>query len=311
MDGPVDIVILGGGPAGLSAALYAGRSRLETVLIEKGITGGQAFTTDFIENYPGFNEGVSGPDLTDHMRVQAENFGATIKTGYDIEAVEVADGSFTVRCQQETIEARAVIVATGADSRRLDIPGEAEFTGRGVSYCATCDGAFFKDKVIAVIGGGNTAVEEALYLTKFAGKIYLIHRREELRATKIVQERALAHDKIEMIWNSIPLEVGGEGVVKSLKIKNVKTNEVSSLSLDGVFVYIGYNPSTAFLPAGVELDDLGYIMTDERLETSIKGIFAAGDVRSNQLKQVVVAAAEGAIAAVSAEKYLERVSHER
>lgn len=299
-----DVMIIGGGPAGLTAGLYAARSRLKALLLEKTLTGGQAFSTEMIENYPGFPQGISGPELTSKMRAQAEAFGLEIKTGFKVDTIESSAG-FTVYSGDETLESKTIIIATGADSRKLGIAGESEFTGRGVSYCATCDGAFFKDRTIAVVGGGDAAIEEALFLTKFASRVFVIHRRAELRATKVLQERAFNHDKIEFIWDSVPESIEGGQSVESISIRNVKTDELTQVDIAGVFFYIGTDPNTSFLPKEVNLDEKGYIVTDARLATSVQGIFAAGDVRRNQLKQVIVAASEGAIAAMSVEKYME------
>lgn len=300
-----EIIIIGGGPAGLTAGLYAARARRQTLLLEKAITGGQAFTTSTIENYPGFPEGTSGPELTLLMRQQAEKFGLVIKTGLGVDSVNVGPPGFIAVCGDTSFTAKAVIIASGADPKRLSIPGEAEFVGRGVSYCATCDGAFFVGKTIAVIGGGDSAVEEAIFLTKFAGKVYLVHRRDRLRAAKILQERAFANEKIEFIWNSVPEAIAGEQTVRSLSIADTVTGERRELDVSGVFMYVGTVPSTAFLPVGVDADDRGFIRTDDKMMTSVTGIFAAGDVRQNALKQVISACGEGAVAAVSAERFLE------
>ena len=300
-----DLLIIGAGPAGLTAGLYASRARVDTALVEKGIAGGQVITTEWIENYPGFEEGISGPDLALKMKLHAVKFGLEI-TNAEVINFTINDKIKKVTLDNgETLEAKSVLIATGATSKQLGIPGENEFRGRGVSYCATCDGAFFRDKVLAVVGGGNTSVEESIFLTRFASKLYIIHRRDKLRADKIFQERAFANPKIEIKWDSIPLKIKGDQVVDSITLKNVKTDEDTDLPVDGVFIYIGWNPNTELFKDHVQLDDMGYIIVNDRMETSLPGVFAAGDVNSRFLNQIATAVGDGAVAAVAAEKYIE------
>jgi thioredoxin reductase (NADPH) len=298
-----DIIIIGGGPAGLSAGIYAARARLSTLLIERMAIGGQIVNAPLVENYPGYTDGVNGIDLTQAMHAQANRFG--METLYDeVNGIEVDGREKIVKTPQENFVAGAVIVAGGAERQKIGIPGEDKYNGKGVSYCATCDGAFYRDKVVAVIGGGNSAATEALELTKFATKVYLIHRRNELRATKILQEKVLADDKIEVIWDIIPLEIIGDEFVKQIKLRNVKTNKETDLDVSGIFVSIGSRPATNYLKGLLKLDNVGAIITDEKLETSVPGIFAAGDIRSGSIRQVIGAAGDGAMAAINAEIYL-------
>ena len=300
-----DVIIIGGGPAGLTAGLYSGRAKLKSLIIEKGLTGGLVTTTEWVENYPGFEEGILGAELAQKMEKQATRFGAEIKQGAvtgisvneKIKKVLLEDGS--------EIESRSIILATGAHPRYLKVPGEDEFRGRGVSYCATCDGAFFKGETIAVVGGGDSAVQEAIFLTKFAEKVYIIHRRDTLRAEKILQERAFNNPKIEMVWDSVVEKIEGENGVSKLHVKNVKSEEMSVIDVQGVFIYIGYNPNTEFLAGLANLDGENYLVTDANMNTSSTGIYAAGDVRAKPLKQIATAVGDGAIAAMAAEKYIE------
>ena len=298
-----DIVIIGGGPAGLSAGIYAARARLKTVLIERGAIGGQIINTEWVENYPGIIETISGIDLTEAMYRQAEKFGLEIVLA-DVTAVKVADGQKIVKTSQTDYSAKAIIVASGSERQKLNIPGEAEYTGKGVSYCATCDGAFFREKPVAVVGGGNAAITEALELTKFASKITVIHRRNELRATKILQEKAFAESKIEFLWDSIMEEITGETFVEKIGVSNVKTGKKSTLDVSGVFMAVGFKPNTGYLQGLLKLDENGAIVTDEHMETSVPGIFAAGDIRSTSIRQVISAAGDGAVAAINAGKYI-------
>jgi thioredoxin reductase (NADPH) len=299
-----DIAIIGAGPAGLSAGIYAARAKLSTVIIEKMYPGGQAAITHLIENYPGFSEGVGGSELTDNMKAQAERFGAEFLNG-DVEKLERKDDTFVITLKGETVEAKSVILAMGAEPRKLGAKGEDEFIGRGVSYCATCDGAFYTDLPIMVVGGGDTAIEEAIYLTRFASSVKIVHRRDELRATKILQERSFNNDKISFIWDSVVEEVKGDDMVEQVVVKNVKTGELSSVPVNGIFVAVGYMPKTSSVKDIVKLNEKGYIITDEKMATDVPGVFAAGDVREKTLRQVVTAVADGAIAAVEAEKYVE------
>lgn len=303
-----EIAILGAGPAGLTAAIYATRSLRRVAVIEKGLPGGQIATTDMIENYPGFPDGISGPELMQKFEEQARKFGAEFLTLFSVKEIRVeGNEKIVVSDDGREISSLAVIVATGQNPRKLNVPGEAEFTGRGVSYCATCDGAFFRNKKVAVVGGGNSAIQEAIYLTRFAEKVTVIHRRDRLRADRILQERAFKNEKIEFFWDSVVERIVGDKVVKGAVLRNVKTGEFKEVEFDGIFIYIGYEPNTGFLKGLVDLDENGYILTDEKLETSVKGIFACGDARKNTLKQVSVAVGEGAVAAVSAEHYLENL----
>lgn len=300
-----DTIIIGAGPAGLTAALYCGRARMKTLVLEKATAGGQAATTDLIENYPGFPDGVGGFELTELMKQQALEFGAEIREITPVANLE-ADGLLRlIKTADEEFRARSVIVVSGSEPGTLGVPGEDELRGRGVSYCATCDGAFYRDKVVAVIGGGNAAVEEAVFLTRFASKVYIVHRRDQLRADRILQERALANPKVEVIWESHLKKILGTGQVEEIVVENKNTQERTSIPLAGVFFYIGAVPNTVFCEGVIDLDDRDFILTDEKLMTSLPGVFAAGDCRANQLKQVTVAVGEGALAAVEAEKYVE------
>jgi len=302
-----DVIIIGGGPAGLTAGLYTSRARLRSILIEKGFAGGQVVTIEWVENYPGFDEGVSGIELSQRIERQAKKFGLEIIQSA-VAGIYLHDEIKKIALEEGKIhEAKAVILATGANPRPLKVEGEEKYRGRGVSYCATCDGAFFKGKKIAVIGGGDSAVEEAIFLTKFAEVVYVIHRRDQLRATKISQERAFANQKIKFLWNSLVERIDGKDTVTALFLKNVKTGEVSRLDVEGVFIYVGYNPNIGFLKGIIKLDEDNYIITDEEMSTSVPGIFAAGDVRAKSLKQITTAVGDGAIAAVSAEKYISQM----
>ena len=299
-----EVIIIGGGPAGLTAGLYTSRSRLQTLLIEIGLLGGQMTTTEIIENYPGFSQGITGDELSRLMEEQAKRFGLEVVSQ---EAVELKmEGELKViQANGTTYRCKALIICTGNEWRKLGVPGEKEFTGRGVSYCATCDGAFFQDSQIVVVGGGDSALTEALYLTKFVKELTIIHRRDALRGTKIYQERVFANPKIKLLWNSVVQEIKGDSVVHSVLVKNVKTREVTEHPTEGVFLFVGLSPRTQFLKGSVNLDEAGYIITDENGETSVKGIFAAGDCRKKLLRQVATAVGDGATAAFAAEKYLE------
>jgi thioredoxin reductase (NADPH) len=301
-----DIIIIGGGPAGLTAGLYNSRARLEVVLIEKLAPGGQVITTDWVENYPGFPDGISGFDLMDSMKRQAERFGLTIR-GEEVTALELAGDVKAVQTSKERLETRSIIIATGATWKKLDVEGEDLFTGKGVSYCATCDGPFYRDQEVAVVGGGDTAVEEAIFLTRFASKVHLIHRRDCLRATKLLQERAMAQEKIEFVWDTIPEKILGENDVEAIALKNVKTGQVTEKKVHGIFVFIGTIPNTESLQDQLDLDESGFIVTNDNMETSVPGVFAAGDVRSKLFRQIATAVGEGAAASFAAEKYLENL----
>lgn len=299
-----DVVIIGGGPAGLTAGLYTARARLKSLLIERGFAGGQVMTIDWVENYPGFDEGISGVELSQRMERQAKRFGLEVIQGTVLKLHLHGEIKRAVLEEGKVYEAKAVIIATGANPKPLNVKGEERYKGRGVSYCATCDGAFFKGKRIAVIGGGNSAVQEAIFLTRFAELVYIVHRRDKLRATKIIQERAFSNPKIKFIWNSSVEEIMGEDKVNALLLKNTNTGEVSKLDVEGVFIYVGYKPNTEFLKGIVRLDKDNYIITDEEMATSVPGIFAAGDVRAKSLRQITTAVGDGALAAISAEKYI-------
>lgn len=305
-----DVVIIGAGPGGLAAGLYASRARLNTLIIEKEGTGGQIATTDEVANYPGSIENASGPSLVARMVEQANEFGAKIVSD-EIKTVELDKKIKVLKGKDTEYKTKLVIIATGANPRPIGCPGEKELTGRGVSYCATCDAAFFEDLEVYVMGGGDTAVEEAMYLTKFARKVTVIHRRDELRAAKSIQEKAFKNDKMAFMWDSVITELKGDGILESMVVKNVKTNEETEIFPDeedgtfGVFPFIGYLPATQLFDGIVDIEN-GYIKTDEDMKTNIDGVFAVGDVRVKSLRQVVTATADGAIAAVQAEKYIDK-----
>ncbi len=302
----LDVVIVGAGPAGLTAGIYCSRGRLKTAILERNMAGGQIALTDLVENYPGFPEGISGFDLATKMKDQAVKFGAEMREIETVSAlVPQPDGCYVIVTDRGEIKTRSVILAPGVEPRRSGIPGEAEFVGRGVSWCATCDGALYKGRTVAVIGGGDSAVEEGLFLTKFAEKVYLVHRRNELRAAPIAQERAFANPTFEFVWDSIPKRIDGVDMVEALEVENVKTGEPRSLPVNGVFMYIGQLPNTDWLKSTVQLDDHGYIVTDALLQTKLPGVFACGDAHANPLKQIAMAVGEGALAAVHIGRYLD------
>jgi thioredoxin reductase (NADPH) len=297
-----DLIIVGGGPAGLTAGLYAGRARLKTLLLEKLIHGGQVMTTDLVENYPGFPEGISGFDLSDRMRRQAERFGLEFQNG-TVQGLKVGP-PHELTLEDRRLTAGALIIASGARYRRLGVPGEDELTGKGVSFCATCDGALFRDHDIAVVGGGDTALTDTLFLTRFAAKIHLIHRRDAFRGAKILQERILAQKKVQIHWDTVVTAIQGTQAVEAVQLKNLKTGELASLPVTGVFIFVGVTPNTDWLQGQVPLDDWGFIFTDDHMATAIPGIFAAGDVRHKLLRQISTAVGDGATAAFAAENYL-------
>ncbi|HDM09593.1 MAG TPA: thioredoxin-disulfide reductase [Desulfobacteraceae bacterium] len=299
-----DLIIVGAGPAGLTAGIYAARARLDVVLLEKMAPGGQVLLTDIVENYPGFPDGISGFELMDRMKKQAENLGLPIESREAL-SFRFDPDSKTATTDKGHEQARSIILACGANPRKLGIPGEELLIGKGVSYCATCDGPFYRDLEVAVIGGGDTAVEEALFLTKFATRVYLVHRRDQLRATKILQERVMANEKVQIIWDTIPLKILGDQAVEAIELKNVKSSEVLSLKVQGVFIFVGFEPNTQLLKGLVDLDELGFVRTNDTMETSVPGVFAAGDIRSKNLRQISTAVGEGAVAAFSAERYLD------
>lgn len=299
-----DTVILGGGPGGFTAGMYAARGAVSTAIIDVSMLGGQPSNYLELENYPGFSK-IGGFELMEKFEEHADMFGVQKFPMQEIKSIDLVSNPKIIVTADSEFRAKTVIIATGAKPMKLGVPGENEFVGRGVSYCAVCDGAFYKDKTVAVVGGGNSAVEEAMYLTKFASKVYLIHRRDELRADKIIQERAFKNEKLEIIWDSVVTEIKGDNLVKSAVLKNVKTNEISDLALDGVFPYIGITPNVDHINGQVEQDKAGFIITDETMKTSIDGVFAVGDVRKTPLRQVITAAADGAVGAVYAIKYVE------
>lgn len=309
-----DVIIIGSGPAGLSAGLYAARAKMSTLVLEKSKAGGQIVTTDEVANYPGSVPDATGPSLTARMVEQCEEFGVERKKEAVV-SVELEGDIKKIVTEEATYEAKSVIVATGATPRKMGAPGEKEFTGKGVSYCATCDADFFTDFEVYVIGGGDTAVEEAIYLTKFARKVTIVHRRDEFRAAKSIVEKAMKNDKIDVIWNTVVEEIKGEGIVESIVFKNRETGEVKEYHAHeddgtfGVFVFVGYLPNTELFKDVLTLDPTGYIVTDVNMKTNIEGVYAAGDVRVKSLRQVVTAAADGAIASVQAEKYIEDKFH--
>jgi len=301
-----DLIIIGGGPAGLTAGLYAARARLNLVLLERLAPGGQVLNTDWVDNYPGFPDGISGFELIDRMKNQAERFGLTIQSE-DVLGLKLEDKKKVVITRNGNLETKSLILSSGAIPKKIEIEGEDRLTGKGVSYCATCDGPFYRDQDVAVIGGGDTAVEEAIFLTRFARKISLIHRRDQLRATKLLQEKAMKEEKIEIVWDTIPLRILGQDGVEGIELKNVKTGEVSQKTVQGVFVFIGTTPNTEYLKDLIDLDKNGFIITDGDMKTSVPGVFAAGDVRSKPWRQISTAVGEGATACFSVEKYLEGV----
>ena len=298
-----DLVVIGGGPAGLTAGLYAARGKLDVVLLEKLSPGGQVLTTDWVENYPGFPEGISGFELMDRMKAQAERFGLPI-LNHEVSDVNFQAPEKRLFLNSGLMKTRAVIVGTGAQPQKLGLEGEDMLTGKGVSYCGTCDGPFYREAMVAVIGGGDTAVEEALFLTRFASRVYIIHRRDELRATKVLQERAFSNEKIEFIWDTVPVCIEGGGRVEGLFLQDVKSGEESHLKVDGVFIFIGTRPVTRFLNGTLDLDDQKFIKVNRGQETSVPGVFAAGDVVSGVFRQIATAVGEGASAARQAEDYL-------
>lgn len=301
-----DIIIIGAGPAGLTAGIYAARARMKVVLVEKAAPGGQILITDWVENYSGFPEGISGYDLSQKMLIQATNLGLEIVTE-EVTGMELSPEIKTLYLGEKTITAKSLIIASGASPRKLNV-GEERFMGKGVSFCATCDAPFFKNKTVVAVGGGDTAVQEAIFLTKFASKVYLVHRRGELRATKILQERAFKNDKIEFVWDSVITGIDGFFGVENVHIKNVNTDATRTIKADGCFVWIGIVPNTDFLKGSLKLDEWGFIKADHHMESSVPGVFAAGDVRNTPLRQISTAVGDAAIAAVSAEHFIENLS---
>jgi thioredoxin reductase (NADPH) len=298
------VVIIGSGPAGLTAALYTARANLNPVVLAGSQLGGQVAITYEVENYPGFPEGLGGPELVERFQKQAERFGARVVYESVVE-VDFTHGSpFTIKTDGNTYQAEAVIIATGASARRLGVPGEEEHIGRGVSYCATCDGFFFRGKDVVVVGGGDSALEEALFLTKFASRVRIIHRRDELRAGQILQERARNNEKISFIWNTVVEEIFGEPVVKGVRVRNVKTGEVEELQTDGVFIFIGHDPNSSFFEGQLEMSN-GYVVTDRHMQTSVAGVFAAGEIQDPIYRQVATSVGQGAAAGMTCTRWLE------
>jgi thioredoxin reductase (NADPH) len=308
-----DVIIIGGGPAGLTAGIYTSRARLSSLVIEKLGFGGQAAITDKVENYPGFIGGITGPELVHNMEEQAKSFGLNTLFG-EVTGVEVSEEDSVKRVfvnnEPEPYQCLSLIVAAGHEQRKLGVPGEDEYTGKGISYCATCDGAFFRNLSVAVVGGGDVAVEEALFLTRFVERVHIIHRRDRLRATKILQERAFSNDKIELVLDSVLDEIFGGTTVEGVKVRNLKTGERKDLGVSGVFVFIGWIPTLSFLGDIVEKSEDGYIIVDKEMATSTEGIFACGDCCKKNLRQIVAACGDGATAAFSAQHYVERIKGE-
>jgi len=300
-----DILIVGGGPAGLTAALYGARADYSVLVIEEMVAGGQIASTSMVENYPGFPDSVSGVELGQRLEQQARKFGAELRLA-TVTGVELKGSEKRLYAGEDAFQGKTVILAPGTTPNTLGIPGEEKLKGRGISFCATCDGPFFGDQVVAVIGGGDSAVEEALFLAKFAKKVVIVHRRDKLRAVKSLQEKALANPKVEVCWDSVGVEVLGEDQVEGLKVRNVKSGVEDVIDCSGIFLYVGRVPRTEFLQkSSINLDERGYIITDQRLMTNVAGVFAAGDARQTPLRQVVTAAADGALAATEAAKLLE------
>jgi len=302
-DKQYDVIIIGGGPAGLTAGLYASRARLSSLLIEKMAAGGWVVNAGMVENYPGFPQGIGGLELADLMSEQAKKYGLEVMLA-EVTGLELEEGQKIVKTSEGDFAAKAVIITAGSDRVKLNVPGEEEFTGKGVAYCAVCDAALFRDKPVAVAGGGNAAISEALELAKFASKVVVIHRRQQLRAALILQERAFAEPKIEFLWDTVVEAIEGDNVVKSLSLRNVASGEKSVLDISGIFVALGFIPNTAYLKGVVPLDGAGAIIANEKMETGAPGIFAAGDIRSSSIRQVVAATGDGAVAAIYAEKFI-------
>jgi thioredoxin reductase (NADPH) len=304
-----DLLILGGGPAGYTAGMYAARGGMETLLIEKLVPGGQAATTEWVDNYPGFPEGIAGPELSRKLEEHATRFGLQTVTeeAIDLKLPETQGRPFHIITDQGTHSGWSVIIALGADWNKLGVPGEDKFRGMGVSYCATCDGPFYQDQEVVVVGGGDTAVEESTYLTKIVKKLTIIHRRDRLRATQIIQDRAFADPKIEFIWNTVVESIEGDTALEKLRLRDVKTGIIRELTCDGVFIFVGTVPNTEMLKGVLEMDDRGYIITDDDTRTSVEGIFACGDARKKLLRQIVTACAEGATSAFAARHYVDQL----
>jgi thioredoxin reductase (NADPH) len=302
-----DVLIIGGGGAGLTAAIYTSRAKLKTILLEKLAPGGQIALTDVVENYPGFPKGVTGPEISLLIEEQAKKYGTEVR--YEaVESIVKGNNEFVIStASKKKITARSVIITSGAAFRTLNVPLEKELTGRGVSYCATCDGAFFKDKEIVVVGGGDAAMQEGIFLTRFVKKLTVVHRRDQLRASPILQDRARENQKIEFMWNTVVTEIKGKDKVEGVRLNNVKTNDDHDFKTDGVFIFIGHDPATSYLKGFVKLDEKGYVVAEDRLQTSVPGVFAAGEVRAGAVKQLVTACGEGCEAALEAQAYVEEL----
>lgn len=300
-----DLVIIGAGPAGLTAGIYAARARMNVLLLEKAVPGGQIIVTDWIENYPGFPEGISGFDLAEKMKLQAEEMGLKIEIA-EVHSLKLGKDKKEVVLADRTISTKSLIIASGASPKKLGI-GEDRYMGKGISFCATCDAPFFKDKTVVAIGGGDTAVQESIYLTKFVKKVFLLHRRDQLRAAKILQERAFANSKIEILWDTVATGVEGLFGIEGVHVRNVKTGEEKTLKADGCFIWVGTLPNAEFLGNDIITDEYGFIRTDARMETNIPGVYAAGDIRDTPLRQVSTAVGDGAIATLAAEHYIENL----
>ncbi len=301
------MIIIGSGPAGLAAALYASRANLEPVVFTGMLLGGQVANTHIVENYPGFPDGISGPDLVEAFKKQAERFGTRIEFD-NVTALDLSERPFKVTTYGGDHYAETLIITTGANPRKLEIPGEEEFTGRGVSYCATCDGHFFTDKDVVVVGGGDSAMEEGLFLTRYANSVTVVHRRDELRAGKLMQERAFNNPKVEFIWDTVLTEIEGNGVVQSVRLQNKKTGEESRFSTDGAFIFIGHIPNTELYEGQLEMDELGYLVVDKYMQTNVPGVYAAGEVADSHFRQVITSAGMGAAAAMQTTHFLEEQS---
>ena len=304
------VIIIGSGPAGLTAALYAARANLSPLVITGNELGGQVSITNEVENYPGFPEGLTGPELVERFQKQAEKFGARFEFDEVIE-VDFSGPPYRVKTHGQEFTTQAVIIATGASPKRLGVPGEQEFIGRGVSYCATCDGFFFRDKEIIVVGGGDSAVEEGLFLTKFARRVRIVHRRDQLRAGPLLQQRAFNNPKIEFVWNTVVTAIEGDGRVERVRVRNTVTGEEGILETDGVFIYIGHYPNSALFKGLVDMDDHGYIIVDKFMRTNVPGVFAAGEIADPIYRQVVTSAGDGCKAAMQVEKYLAEIEGRR
>ncbi len=301
-----EVAVIGGGPAGLTAALYLLRARRKVLLVEKLSPGGQVLLTEKIENYPGFPEGITGFELADAFAAQVEKYEGLHKHFGEVKKIEVGD-KYHIHLEESTVQVKALVVASGARWRKLGVPGEQELAGKGISYCAICDGNFFRDQVVACIGGGDTALEESLYLSKIVKKIYLIHRRDKFRGTKIYQEKVLANPKIEVIWDSVVEEFKGQESLEKVVLKNVKNGNTSELEVSGAFIFIGVEPNSEFLPPEVKKDERGFVLTDSEMQTNIKGIYAAGDIRAKNCRQVSTAVGDGACAGFNVANYLEQL----